>query len=90
MFAALALPLALSACGTSDSSNESTSTDQIKIVAAFYPLQYAAEAVGSTYVSVTNLTSPGVEPHDLELSPAQITEMRCRFGALPKRFPTER
>ena len=77
LFAALALPLALAlaTCSTSSSSNEPTATDQIKIVAAFYPLQYAAEAVGSTYVSVTNLTSPGVEPHDLELSPAQITEI---------------
>ena len=74
--AAAAIALSVSACSTtSSSSNEPTATDQIKIVAAFYPLQYAAEEVGSTYANVTNLTSPGLEPHDLELSPAQITEI---------------
>ncbi len=32
----------------------------------------AAERVGGDAVTVTNLTPPGVEPHDLELSPEQV------------------
>jgi zinc transport system substrate-binding protein len=42
------------------------------VVASFYPLAEAAEQVGGANVSVTNLTAPGVEPHDLELTPDQI------------------
>jgi zinc transport system substrate-binding protein len=46
-----------------------------KVVAAFYPLAYAAEQVGGTDVSVTSLTPPGVEPHDLELSASQVADI---------------
>ena len=42
------------------------------MVAAFYPLQFAAEEVGGDRVSVTSLTAAGAEPHDLELSPQQV------------------
>jgi zinc transport system substrate-binding protein len=45
------------------------------VVAAFYPLQYAAEQVGGSAITVTNLTQPGVEPHDLELSAQQVAEI---------------
>lgn len=45
------------------------------MVAAFYPLQYAAEQIGGDGVDVTNLTPPGVEPHDLELTAAQVAEI---------------
>ena len=69
----LGLPL-LGACSTSPSASES-SEGKVNIVAAFYPLQYAASHVGGSAVSVTNLTSPGVEPHDLELSAAQVAEI---------------
>jgi zinc transport system substrate-binding protein len=38
------------------------------VVAAFYPLAYAAEQIGGPSVQVENLTPPGAEPHDLEVS----------------------
>jgi zinc transport system substrate-binding protein len=41
---------------------------RIQVVASFYPLAWAAARIGGDAVSVTNLTPPGVEPHDLELS----------------------
>ncbi len=44
----------------------------ITVVAAFYPVQEAAQTVGGALVDVTNLTAPGVEPHDLELTPDQV------------------
>lgn len=42
------------------------------ITAAMYPLQWLAERIGGPDAAVTTLTKPGVEPHDLELSPIQI------------------
>jgi zinc transport system substrate-binding protein len=44
----------------------------LTITAAFYPFQFIAERVGGSLVSVTDLTPPGAEPHDLELSPKQV------------------
>lgn len=39
-----------------------------EVVAAFYPLAWVTEQVAGEHLEVTNLTSPGGEPHDLELS----------------------
>ena len=45
------------------------------VVAAFYPLAFAVEQVGGEGVKVTNLTPPGVEPHDVELSARDVAEI---------------
>lgn len=45
---------------------------KISVVASFYPLAYVAQRVGGDLVTVTNLTPPGVEPHDLELAPQDL------------------
>ena len=42
------------------------------VVAGFYPLAFAAERIGGDEIDVRNLTPPGVEPHDLELSGSDI------------------
>lgn len=42
---------------------------KVDVVASFHPLRYAAERIGGSHVHVTDLTAPGVEPHDLELLP---------------------
>ncbi|WP_030816109.1 metal ABC transporter substrate-binding protein [Streptomyces sp. NRRL F-2799] len=60
----------LSAC--SDSSAASGGTGKFDVVASFYPMAYLAERIGGNHVHVTTLTSPGQEPHDLEISPRQI------------------
>jgi zinc transport system substrate-binding protein len=39
-----------------------------QVVASFYPLYEAAVHVGGDRAEATNLTPPGVEPHDLELA----------------------
>lgn len=59
----------------SSSSTPAPAAVKPKVVAAFYPLQYAAQSVGGDLVNVTNLTQPGVEPHDLELSAQQVAEI---------------
>jgi zinc transport system substrate-binding protein len=50
-------------------------TPPVKVVAAFYPVAYAAQRVGGRRVDVTNLTPAGAEPHDLELTPKQFDEI---------------
>jgi len=41
-----------------------------EIVAAFYPLAYAADQIGGDAYHVSNVTPPGAEPHDVELKPS--------------------
>ena len=40
----------------------------VRVATGFYPLQFVTERVGGDLVSVDNLTVPGKEPHDLELT----------------------
>jgi zinc transport system substrate-binding protein len=47
-----------------------------QVVAAFYPLAYAAEEIGGPGTEVENLTPPGAEPHDLEVSPRDVQRIR--------------
>ena len=63
VFLALLVLVTSTACGTLG--NDSGT---VRVAAGFYPLAYAAERVGGDLVEVTNLTQPGAEPHDLELT----------------------
>ncbi|MFF2408934.1 metal ABC transporter substrate-binding protein [Streptomyces sp. NPDC058092] len=62
---------ALTACSSSDAADHKNG-GKLNVVASFYPMQFLAEQIGGKHVSVTTLTKPGVEPHDLELTPRQI------------------
>ena len=65
---------ATAACG--DSAAGSSGADgTVPVVTAFYPLQFISERIGGDAVTVTNLTKPGTEPHDLELSPRQVGDI---------------
>jgi zinc transport system substrate-binding protein len=66
MIGAVAL---LPACGGSVSAGPDT------VVASFYPLAFAAEEIAPS-ADVENLTPPGAEPHDLELSPGDAAAVR--------------
>ncbi|WP_424537133.1 metal ABC transporter substrate-binding protein [Sphaerisporangium viridialbum] len=68
--------LTATACsaGTSASADE-RGTGKPKVLAAFYPLEWISSRVGGSDITVTGLTQPGVEPHDLELTPRQIAEI---------------
>lgn len=65
--------LALSAC--SPSGGARTEDGKLKVTASFYPMEFLAEEIGGKHVDVTDLTKPGVEPHDLELSPQQTAQL---------------
>jgi zinc transport system substrate-binding protein len=68
VFASIALLAA--GCGENASRNGGK-----RVVAAFYPIAFAAERIGGNGVDVTNLTPPGVEPHDLEASPSDVQKI---------------
>ncbi|MFC7602356.1 metal ABC transporter substrate-binding protein [Streptosporangium amethystogenes subsp. fukuiense] len=82
--AALLTTAATAACGAETSSaGESpggasgvSAAGKPVVTAAMYPLQWLAEQVGGPDVTVTGLTKPGVEPHDLELSPLQVAGLQ--------------
>jgi zinc transport system substrate-binding protein len=73
VFLLLGVLLFAASCGYNDSSSSSSGKKQV--VAAFYPLAFAAEAIGGRSVEVTNLTPPGVEPHDLEAKPSDVEKI---------------
>src|SRR6187431_2799003 len=60
--------LLLGGCASADAGDDA----RMPVTAAFYPLQFVAERVGGEHVRVTSLTKPGVEPHDLELTPRAV------------------
>ncbi len=75
MWRRLSLPLALLlpagllvGCSTGGSGKP-------EVVASFYPLQYVAQRIVGDRATVSNLTAPGVEPHDVELSPRQVARI---------------
>ena len=65
---------AAAGCGA-DTSEPSAGEDKPAVVASFYPLVFASEGVGGDLVEVENLTAPGIEPHDLELSADQVRSL---------------
>ncbi|MGY1607629.1 MULTISPECIES: metal ABC transporter substrate-binding protein [unclassified Geodermatophilus] len=73
--AAAATALLLAACGSSDGDEAAAAEDGVRVQAAFYPLQWAAERVGGDRVDVASLTPPGAEPHDLELTPQDVAAL---------------
>lgn len=74
--------LMLTGCATADAGTPGAgqvygadvSEARVRVVTGFYPLQYAAQRVVGEVpgVSVQTLASPGVDAHDLELSPRQV------------------
>ena len=91
--ALVAAGVGLSACGsadpapTADATNGAGQGGKIAVVASFYPLAYAVQQVGGDKVEVTNLTKPGAEPHDLELTPQDVaTVTEAKLAVYEKGF----
>jgi zinc transport system substrate-binding protein len=64
----------LSACSPAE---DATATDaSLSVAAAFYPLEYVAHRIGGDLVHVVGLTPPGAEPHDVELTPSAVRDVR--------------
>jgi zinc transport system substrate-binding protein len=69
--ASLLAALVVSGCGASAGAN-----GRQTVVAAFYPLAFVAQELGGTKVDVENLTPPGAEPHDIELTPGDVARIQ--------------
>ncbi|GMA18067.1 zinc ABC transporter substrate-binding protein [Arsenicicoccus piscis] len=69
--AALLLGTALAGCGQG-ASGTGGKDGALDVVVGFYPLAYATQQIGGDHVQVTNLTKSGAEPHDVELTPADV------------------
>ncbi len=73
ILAAATAGLLSAGCGGDASS---AADGRTQVVAGFYPLAFAASEVGGDRVEVTNLTPPGAEPHDVELSVRDVERVR--------------
>ncbi|WP_344102934.1 metal ABC transporter substrate-binding protein [Nocardiopsis rhodophaea] len=73
--AGVAISAIAAGCGTASGGGNGGDGDAVSVITGVYPLEWLATQVGGDRVEVTNLTEPGTEPHDLELSPPQIREI---------------
>lgn len=64
----------LAACGGGSGSG-AAGGEGLHVVTSFYPLQYAVQRVLGDAGTVDNLTKPGAEPHDLELTARQVARV---------------
>ncbi|MEI2732454.1 MAG: metal ABC transporter substrate-binding protein [Dermatophilaceae bacterium] len=71
---AAALALSLLACTSPRAPEEAAAaaSGRIPVVAGFYPLSYAVQRIGGDRVIAIDLTKPGAEPHDAELTPSDL------------------
>ncbi|MDR1266735.1 MAG: metal ABC transporter substrate-binding protein [Propionibacteriaceae bacterium] len=70
LLAPLVALTALTACSDDDAAPADEAA--VNVVVGLYPFQFLVQEVGGDLVAVTNLTQPGAEPHDLELTPGQV------------------
>src|SRR6188474_1917871 len=73
--ATAALLLSGAGCGLDGRPQTNDAGAKIKVAASFYPLAHFASKVGGGFVSVTNITPAGSEPHEFEPSPRQIADI---------------
>src|SRR3954447_5621665 len=66
---ALTLPL-LAGCGGPGAADGRTT-----VVTSFYPLQYVAQRIAGKHAEIVNLTQPGKEPHDVEMTVRQTAAL---------------
>ena len=69
--ALLLLSPLLTACGDGSGTDGGPT-----VVTSAYPFQFLVERVAGDHYTVENLTRPGGEPHDLELSPRQVADVQ--------------
>ncbi len=66
----IVVALAATGCAGGDAASDDA------VVAAFYPLAWATQRIAVDAIHVENLTPPGAEPHDVELSPTDVEAVR--------------
>src|SRR5919201_3121952 len=71
VWAALVAGFLLVGCASSNAADR----QQLQVVGSFYPLAWAAERVGGRDAAVIDLTPPGVEAHDTNLTAREVAEV---------------
>ncbi len=71
----LAVLLSVAAVAGCGSQTPASADGKLAVVTAFYPLEFLGARIGGDAVTVTNLTKPGAEPHDVELNPRQVGQI---------------
>lgn len=66
----------VTAAGCTGASSAGSDDGRLEVLTSFYPLEYAVEQIGGEHVVSNNLTQPGTEAHDLELTPRQVLEVK--------------
>ena len=57
------------------SNNSLVPKPAVSIVTSFYPLYFFTSQIVGPYATVTNITPPGLEPHEYELTPRDVALM---------------
>jgi zinc transport system substrate-binding protein len=70
--AVLAIGTVAGLAGCDVATGQGAADGRPSVVTGLYPYQFLAQRIGAPRVTVTNLTPPGGEPHDLELTPRQV------------------
>jgi len=65
----------LAGCSAFSEDGQTADGDGVRVATGFYPLQFVTERVGGDHVTVDNLTVPGMEPHDLELTVSETADI---------------
>ena len=72
--AAAVLLMLAAACGNGE--EKAASSGKPELVAAFYPIEFAARRLAGGAADVSTLTPAGAEPHDLELKPSDVRRLQ--------------
>ena len=78
VYTSIALCSALMACSPEATATQKGAAPESKrtVLTTIYPLQYLAQRIGGDRVKATNLVPPGVETHDWEPSPRDISSIQ--------------
>ncbi len=72
LFSLVLIPLMLAALVACDGDGDEEDRSRRSVVAAFYPLVFVTQYVAGNEADVASVTPAGVEPHDIELTAAQV------------------
>lgn len=81
VLALVPLGLGLAACGGTAGSDTGVTGgggpggERLSLVTSFYPVEFLASRVAGEHAEISTLTSPGVDPHGVELTPRQVAAL---------------
>ena len=80
LFAVTVTVLLAASCASSSGQTRAT-TPGVRVAAAFYPIEEILHRVGGDLVDVVDLTPPGAEAHDVEMTAKQLEALHSTVAA---------